>query len=158
MRIMLEPFLGAIVAFLLLIVGLNYAPTSYWYEYEAIEPVKPVYVHGENLEMISKHRTYVEDTPIVFRDQLRCFFGENDKPIGVVQEFPTSLKTTYGELKVTPWNWGKVPKSVPSGSRCYIRSTQILTVSFGIKKTTTVYSKFFEVSDFDYTKQQAITE
>lgn len=155
MRILLEPLLGVIVAFILLVVGLNFAPTSYWYEYESIEPAKPVFVQGEKLEMISKHKTYIEGTPLVFQDRLRCFFGDNDKPIGVAKKFSTSTKNTLGEIKVTPWTWGIVPDSIPNGTRCYIRSTQTITVSFGIKKTTTVYSKFFEVSDFDYTKQQS---
>jgi hypothetical protein len=158
MRYFVEPMLGVLVAFVIFVVGLNFAPISFWYEYDSIKPTKPVYVHGEKLEMISKHRTHIEGTPVVFRDRLRCFFGDNDKPVNPPKEFPTSLKATDGEWTITPWTWGKVPKSIPPGSKCYIRSTQIITVSFGIKKTQTVYSEFFEVSDFDYTKQQVVSE
>jgi len=145
---------GALIAFGLAVLAFHLAPASWWYEYKSIVPIKPVFVVGEPLKLVSTLRVQQAGAGIVFKDQLRCITDAGDEVVAA-STFPTALREPEGPWRKTPWTWGNIPESVPRDVPCYIRSVQTLSVLFGIQKTTEVDSETFTISDFDYTKQQS---
>ena len=132
---------------------LSFAPTSLWYEYESIQPTKPVWVPGEKLQMVSNIVVHTPGLKITWDDQLRCIVDGRDDVIKTVT-FPGALKGDKGAVSKIAWTWGAVPDNAPKDVPCYIRSIQTLTLWFGVERTTVVNGETFTISDFDYTKQQ----
>ena len=135
-----------------LFAAMQFAPSSWWYEYKSIVPLKPVFVAGEKLQLVSTIIVHQPRTPITFHDQLRCITNMGDRVVHSV-DFPTALKSSAGDWKRVPWAWGVIPAETPKEVPCYIRSVQTIKTIFGIERVTVYTSETFTVSDFDYTKQ-----
>jgi len=149
-----ELMLGLILSGMFFWGSLFMVPVNWIIDYESIVATKPVWKRGESLKMISTMRISYGDIPLEFNDQLRCI-GDEDE-IVAVGVFETATKSSEGETIKTPWTWGVIPESTPEDVPCYIRSSQTLTMPFGVKRTRTVNSETFVVSDFDYTQKQGV--
>ena len=115
---------------------LFFIPTSFVFQYHSIEPVKDNFWHNEIIEMRTNADWY-RDAEVLWIDTLRC------PPIAFVSQAHALWFKNEWDRATGQWQYGNVTPMLDS--RCFIDSTIIATIEYGIKKTATKQSDYFTI-------------
>ena len=134
-------FPAAFIVLLLQIV-LIIAPYEWWVEYHSVEPLSDKILTGSKPRFESK-LTVRRSCSVEYNDVLFC---KNDGKEKFVYTYEYSSKS-YGKTPGKEENEWIYQRHIHDVSECYLRSTIILHLPFGIEKTQIVTSSPFSIVD-----------
>lgn len=115
---------------------LFFLPTSFVFQYTSIEPVKDSFGHSEIIQMRT-HADWYRGAEVSWVDTLRC------PPIAFVsQSHSLWFKNKWDKARGV-WQYGEITPILDS--KCFMESTIVATIEYGIKKKVTKRSGYFTI-------------
>jgi len=129
----------AVVIPLSMVTALLLMPSSYWFEYHSVRPVKESFRLGESLEFVSVSQVY-RKVNFEWRDILFCDFGDG---FAYYSHYPSGRDDVMPRGRQTTSRWfyqGVIPNYA---AQCYLESNISHVATFGIEKHQKLVGPFF---------------